>query len=171
MLSSSKLTLRALEPEDVSLLFQWENEFSLWFEGCTVVPFSHYELKQYIVNAKDIFSDKQYRFIIEDNRLKEAIGTIDLFDFDPMNQRVEVGVFLQENYRRQGYATESIRLIKEYAFKFLGVKQLYAHICEENKVSIDLFEKCGFKKVGRLEKWLKRGEEWKDCFILQCLNN
>ena len=58
MLSSSKLTLRALEPEDVSLLFQWENEFSLWFEGCTVVPFSHYELKQYIVNAKDIFSDK-----------------------------------------------------------------------------------------------------------------
>lgn len=169
MLSDQKVRLRALEPEDVEHMFRWENDYSLWSEGCTMIPFSKYELGQYIVNAKDIFSDKQYRFMIEDCLSQTPIGTLDLFDFDPHNQRVELGIFVEESYREKGYATDSIELIKKYVFDFLGLQQLYVHVCEENQISLSLFEKCGFKRIGRLERWVKRGDDWRDCFILQCL--
>lgn len=169
MLSSARLRLRALEPEDVNLLFKWENDYTLWEEGITNVPFSRYELKQYIINVKDIFSDRQYRFMIEDCLSKKAIGTLDLFEFDLMNLRAEVGIYIEKDSRQQGYASEAIELIKKYAFNFLNLKQLYAKICEENIISISLFEKCGFKNNGRLENWVKRGDEWKDCLIFQCL--
>lgn len=169
MLSSAKLRLRALEPEDVNLLFKWENDYTLWEEGITNVPFSRYELKQYIINVKDIFSDRQYRFMIEDCLSQKAIGTLDLFEFDLMNLRAEVGIYIEKDSRQQGYASEAIELIKKYAFNFLNLKQLYAKICEENIISISLFEKCGFKNNGRLENWMKRGDEWKDCLIFQCL--
>ncbi|MBR4970205.1 MAG: GNAT family N-acetyltransferase, partial [Paludibacteraceae bacterium] len=104
MLSSAKLRLRALEPEDVNLLFKWENDYTLWEEGITNVPFSRYELKQYIINVKDIFSDRQYRFMIEDCLSQKAIGTLDLFEFDLMNLRAEVGIYIEKDSRQQGYA-------------------------------------------------------------------
>ena len=55
-----------------------------------------------------------------------AIGTIDLFDYEPMHARAGLGIWIvQESNRRQGYAKEALRLIIEYAFFKLQLNQLY----------------------------------------------
>ena len=60
------IVLRALEPSDIDLLYQWENDKKIWQGSNTLVPFSRYILKQYIENSyKDIYEMKQQRFMID----------------------------------------------------------------------------------------------------------
>ena len=43
--------LRAIEPEDLDLLYRIENDIKLWNIGATNVPYSRYTLHDYIANA------------------------------------------------------------------------------------------------------------------------
>ena len=47
-LGDDKITLRALEPEDIELLYSWENDTELWQVSNTLAPFSKYVLTQFI---------------------------------------------------------------------------------------------------------------------------
>src|SRR3712207_9141853 len=68
------------------------------------------------------------------------------------------------------YTTLFRSLLCEYAFEFLSLKQLYAHIAVDNKDCIDLFASCGFIRVGILKEWLQIGGVYKDVALLQYLN-
>jgi diamine N-acetyltransferase len=93
--------------------------------------------------------------MICENSTHKAIGTIDLFDFDPMNTRVGVGVLIFECFRKKGYASQAIELVKDYASKTLLLNQLFCNISASNKESVSLFEKCGFEKIGTKKQWNK----------------
>ena len=83
MLSDDKIRLRALEPTDLDVLFAWENDASLWAVGSTIAPFSRKQLWDYIENYdNDIFSARQLRFMVEDVENGNAVGMVDLFDFE-----------------------------------------------------------------------------------------
>ena len=60
------IRLRALEPDDVQVLYKWENDTEVWKVSNTIVPFSKYMLLQFIANQqRDIFETRQLRLIIE----------------------------------------------------------------------------------------------------------
>ncbi len=167
-LTYGKIILRPLEPEDVDLLYRWENNMELWELSNTRAPFSRYVLNEYIKNsAKDIYETKQLRFIIE-NWEKHAVGAIDLFDFDPYHMRAGVGILIHNfEDRHRGYASDALEVLAYYALNTLGIKQLYANIGADNETSIVLFEKKGFVKNGVKKYWLKTASGWKDEFFYQ----
>lgn len=169
MIKGENIVLRALEPEDLELLYQWENNIDVWQISNTVTPFSKYILKQYLENqSDDIFTAKQLRLVIEVDF--KPIGTIDLFDYDPINHRAGVGVLIaSQSDRNKGYATESLALLKEYAFNKLQLNQLYCNILEDNQNSIRLFENLGFEKVGLKKDWIKNGNRYLDEYLFQCI--
>ncbi|MEE4260683.1 MAG: GNAT family N-acetyltransferase, partial [Bacteroidales bacterium] len=85
MLNKANIVLRAPEPNDVDFLYQLENDQEFWHLSNINVPFSRFDLEQYILLAdKDIFKAKQARFIIEliESNHKNVIGAIDLFDIE-----------------------------------------------------------------------------------------
>ena len=87
--------LRALEPEDLDLVFEIENDEDLWELSTTLTPFSKFLLKQYLKNShKDIYEAKQLRLVICKADNQEALGMIDLFDFDPKHRRAGVGIVI-----------------------------------------------------------------------------
>lgn len=101
--------LRALEPEDLDILYRIENDTTLWDAGCTNVPYSRYTLHNYIADStNDIYTDKQLRLMIE-NAEGEDVGIIDMMNFDPRHQRAEVGVVVMRRFRRRGYATAAVK--------------------------------------------------------------
>ena len=51
LLSNDRVRLRALEPEDLELLYRWENDPELWEVGNTLAPYSRYILKEYIAGS------------------------------------------------------------------------------------------------------------------------
>ena len=51
--SKPSIHLRAVEPEDLDLLYKIENDVKLWNVGATNVPYSRYTLHDYVANASD----------------------------------------------------------------------------------------------------------------------
>lgn len=170
---SDNIYLRALEPEDIDYLYTWENDENVWEISSTVTPYSKYILRQYIENSHlDIYEAKQMRFIISDTQTNTPIGTIDLFDFDPRNMRVGIGILIYNTENRgKGYATEALRLVIKYCFEMLSVHQVYCNILEGNDKSISLFEKLDFKCIGVKKDWILRHKKWYDEFMYQLVND
>jgi len=168
LLAFGKISLRPLEPEDIDLLYRWENDMKVWMVSNTQTPYSRYILIQYIKEStKDIYETKQLRLIIQ-NEKQKAIGAIDLFDFEPYHLRAGVGILIHnEDDRIKGYATDALEALSNYTHDILGLKQLYANISADNAKSINLFKKSGFVKVGVKKDWLKTRDGWKDEILFQ----
>ena len=155
LLENETIRLRAPEPEDLDKLYRWENESSLWETGSTLSPYSRYILKQYIADSgNDLYDRKQLRLIIELKETLTAIGTIDLYDFDPHHRRAGVGIIVDSAHQKKGFGKSALNLLIDYAFSFLKIHQLYAYIPVKNIPSLHLFEQCGFQTMGLLHDWL-----------------
>ena len=48
MLSNGTIRLRALEVDDLDMLYLWENDTSSWRDGTNIAPFSRRMLAEYI---------------------------------------------------------------------------------------------------------------------------
>jgi diamine N-acetyltransferase len=97
-------------------------------------------------------------------------GIIDLFQFDPKNKRVGIGILVHKDYRKQGIATESIALIKEYCFNHLNIHQIWCTISTQNTESISLFSKAEFEQSGLLKQWnINYCNHFEDVLIMQCI--
>ncbi|MFL2619291.1 MAG: N-acetyltransferase, partial [Flavobacteriales bacterium] len=120
--------LRALEPDDLDILYDTENDKSLWKYSNTSSPFSKHSLKKFIENSHlDIIEHKQVRLVLSDkNNL--PFGFIDLFKYDMINKRAGVGVIIFEKYRSKGLGSISLDLIENYVKKYIPIHQLYANI-------------------------------------------
>jgi len=171
MIAGQKIKLRALEPSDVDLLYDWENNTQLWPLTNTIAPLSRFVIEQYVLNSHlDIFNTRQLRMMIDDLASGKTIGTIDLFDFEPSHQRVGIGIFLLESERSTGKASEALDLLINYCFKTLMVKQVFCNIIPENEISIAMFSKKGFELIGTKKSWLQFGNHWHDENMYQLLN-
>ncbi|MBK5209904.1 MAG: GNAT family N-acetyltransferase [Flavobacteriaceae bacterium] len=161
--------LRALEPEDLDFLFSTENNESFWEISGTQTPYSKYILQKYIENAhQDIYEAKQYRFVIC-NTQNTPVGMIDLFDFNPQHKRVGVGILILPEYQGEGFGSEALEMIIDYAFTYLNVHQIFANITANNKSSITLFEKFNFKKIGIKKDWIFADTNYKDEILYQLI--
>lgn len=81
LLQDDTILLRALEPEDLDILYEWENDTDLWKYGSSLSPFSRFALRQYLVYAQqDIYQTKQLRLMIvlreTTNESEQSICTI-----------------------------------------------------------------------------------------------
>lgn len=168
-----EIRLRAVEPEDLELLYQWENDNKYWIISNTLTPFSRYTLKRYIENShRNIFENGQLRLMIEVIPTKKTIGAIDLFDFDPFHKRAGIGILIaDQESRRHGYATMSLECLIEYCFKTLKLNQIYCNILTTNCDSISLFKKLGFKEIGTKKEWINTPEGFADELMLQLLKD
>jgi len=166
------IRLRALEPEDLELLYTWENNETFWIYSNTVSPFSRFTLKRYIENShKNIYETGQLRLMIDHIEDKKSIGTIDLFEFDPFHKRAGIGILIaDESYRRKGFAAMSLKCLIQYCFKTLQLHQLYCNILANNTVSIELFKKHGFVEIGRKKDWIQTDNGYLDEYLFQLLN-
>lgn len=173
LLIGKSLRLRAPEPEDLDLLYIWENDHEIWSVSNTLTPFSRFTLKSYIeASHQDIYEAKQLRLMIDLFEPACTIGTVDLFDFDPYNQRAGIGILIGDtSQKRKGYATEALDLLIEYCFSLLNFKQLYCNISAENINSIQLFEKAGFIQCGEKKEWLKTPTGWESELMFQLIRH
>ncbi|MBW6459012.1 MAG: GNAT family N-acetyltransferase [Bacteroidales bacterium] len=174
-MNGAKVKLRALEPEDVEILYRWENDRSIWHLSTTIVPLSRFALEQYVIGSgQDLYTSRQLRLIID--LLKpinglQTIGSIDLFEFEPTHQRAGVGILILKEFRGKGYASEALELLISYAFETLQLHQLFCNISPENSESSRLFESKGFQYVGTKKEWNRVRNNWQDESMFQLINH
>lgn len=162
------MRLRALEPEDLEVLYELENDIDLWACGTSNVPISRYALRQYIASCRnDIFEDGQVRLGIEvDGNLA---GLLDLTGFQPIHRRAEVGIVIRKEFQGNGLGVKALELLKDYAHNRIGLHQIYAIVAEDNTKSRRIFSEAGFEMTHVLRDWLfsPLGIA-QDAFVFQC---
>jgi diamine N-acetyltransferase len=158
-----KVILRAMEPQDLELLFRWENNPLNWKVSGTLAPFSRLTLKKFIAAPQDIHANKQLRLMIELTDSGRCVGCIDLFDFDPINKRAGVGILIaEESDKGKGFGKSALNELISYSKNTLNLHQLFCNISTDNKNSIQLFGKAGFVLIGVKEDWQFFAGEWID---------
>jgi len=60
------------------------------------------------------------------------------------------------NYHRKGIGQKLIQKI-EAIFKQRGIKEAYLEVREDNTAALELYIKCGFKKMAKLENYYLNG--------------
>lgn len=163
-LKGEKVYLRATEPSDAEAIYNWENDPTHWLVSNTIAPYSQHQIQNFIENGNDIFASHQMRLMIM-NQSDNLVGCIDLYDFDPKNHRVGVGLLIDGEHRGLGYGTEALALAVNYCFEMLDVHSVHADILSSNEASRRLFEANGFSSSGMRKEWLWDGKEHVDqCF-------
>lgn len=161
------VNFRALEPEDLDMLYKIENDETLWRIGSTNVPYSRYTLHDYIAHASnDIYIDKQVRLMIE-NAEGHPVGILDFMDFNPQHLRAEIGIVIESRYRCQGLATAALREAIDYSRRIFHLHQLYAVVSTENEEAQSLFRKQNFTGNTVLKHWLFDGKLYHDAVLMQ----
>ena len=167
-MKNDTIELRPLEPTDLDTLYNWENDSALWVVSDTVAPYSRAALWQYLENyTGDIFAQRQLRLMITLAGDGTPVGTIDFLNFDPLNNRAELGLFIASEHRGQGLGRQALELLTAYAREHLGLRQLYVFIALDNTVCLKMFEDYGYRRVGIIQSWVKRGSTYRDVALLQ----
>ncbi|AYA38484.1 N-acetyltransferase [Hymenobacter oligotrophus] len=171
MLRSDTVYLRALEANDLGFLYDIENDASVWGQASdTLTPISRHSLRQYLNNAAaDFYEVRQLRLVICTNAADEAVGTVDLFNFDPHHRRAAVGIMVAATHRRRGYAAEALQLLLKYARHTLHLHQVYCTVAANNTASLLLFKTAAFRRVGVRYQWLVHENGWQDAVEMQRL--
>lgn len=160
--------LRALEIEDIEAMYGWENDIEVWRVSGSVAPFSRNVLRRLIDEQQfDIYATRQMRLVIECATSGEAVGAVDLFEFDPHHRRAGVGIIVAPPYRRQGYALDALLTLERYAKEVLMLHQLWCSAGADNKASLSLFAKAGYAECGRRREWILSTDGATDEVLMQ----
>ena len=146
-LVGDRIYLSPRNSEDVEIFTEWLNDF---------------ETTDYIGRSSAIVSLEGEKKYLEEHSFAEAgfvivtleedkmIGTVSLEKIDHINRTATLGIFIGDKYfRSKGYGTEAIKLILEYGFKYLNLKNIKLDVMEFNERALKCYKKCGFKEYGR----------------------
>jgi ribosomal-protein-alanine N-acetyltransferase len=84
-------------------------------------------------------------------------------------QSASLGYWIGENYKRQGYMTESIAAALNLAFVRLGLHRIEAACLPDNQASRALLLKCGFEEEGHAREYLRINGRWQDHLLFAIL--
>lgn len=169
-MTDKELRLRAPEPEDLEVMYEMENNPSLWEVSCTTVPYSRFMLRQYLEQATgDIFVDKQVRLMVERITDGVVLGCVDLTNYEPLHGRAEIGMAISSAHQAQGVGGRALRMLCKYAYLHLHLHQLVAYIPTDNEPCLQMFRREGFTHHLLLKEWLACADgHYKDAVLVQC---
>ncbi|MHA6484159.1 GNAT family N-acetyltransferase [Paenibacillus sp. strain BS8-2] len=81
-----------------------------------------------------------------------------------------LGYRLDEQERNQGYMTEALKVLIQFAFEGLGLHRIEANIMPRNVVSRRVVEKLGFRNEGLAIRYLRINGKWEDHIHMVLLN-
>lgn len=98
------------------------------------------------------------------------IGILNIRDFTNAHGTAEFGIAIGDpTDRGQGYGTEAVQLLLDYAFTVLGVYNVWLDTLAYNVGAIRAYEKVGFREIGRRRgAWTRAGQRH-DVVLMDCI--
>ncbi|AIQ47711.1 alanine acetyltransferase [Paenibacillus sp. FSL R7-0273] len=176
MLKGDNIFLRPLILPDAEELLLLQNKNRSFFSNYSTTRSANYwslEAQQALIEKREQNKQKdiEYYFGIYDNNAHKLIGTISLFQVVRGDiQSAFIGYFLDQEQNGKGFATESVKLIVNYAFNTLHLHRIEAGVKPHNIGSMRVLEKAGFHKEGISVKNVKINGIWEDHQMLAIIN-
>ncbi|WP_459193481.1 GNAT family N-acetyltransferase [Halosimplex sp. J119] len=159
-LRGERVTLRPPEEEDLNFLQRTHNDPAVRQSMPRVHPQNRDATREEYVEG----SEGTVGLLIcdGDDPDAERLGFCALFDVSTDSGRAEVGVWLDPAAEGQGYATEALSLLVDYAFNERRLHRLNAGRLATNDRSTALLERLGFTEEGRRREYYFVGGEFVD---------
>ena len=172
-LETKRLIIRDLQENDAKDFVKQGNDKEInYFNWYIPYPLTLAKAKNIIKkrNAEFVGHRWLYELAIILKETKEFLGIISIYDVSKPENKAKIGYWIGEEYRGNGYSEEALKEIILFSFKELNLNKLSAKTMTDNKVSNNLLEKSGFRKIG-IKKWDKIIEGKKhDVFEWELLN-
>ena len=110
---------------------------------------------------KESEGSRQYASIVHKDSGK-IIGNCMVFNFNREAKHGEIGYVINSKYWNNGYCSEVIKIISDYAFEYLKLHKLHARVVDTNRASSKVLEKNGFELEGRLKDYYYIEEKYYD---------
>lgn len=149
-LIGDRIYLSPRNSEDVEQFTEWLNDFETTdYIGRSGMLVTLNSEKNYLEESHSF----EFNFAIVKNEDDKMIGTVSLERINHIDRCATLGIFIgDKNFRSKGYGTEAIKLILEYGFKYLNLKNINLELLEFNERALKCYKKCGFKEYGRRRK-------------------
>lgn len=170
-LSTPRLLLRRLHPEDVEALCRYRSLPEVArHQGWE--SFGTEEAKRLIESQCDAepgVPGSWFQVAIVDQATNTMIGDCGLHCLSDESLQMEFGITLSPTYQGQGYATEALQTLLHFAFITLGMHRVVGIMGDENKASISLFRRLGFRQEAHhIEHHWHKGR-WESEFVFALL--
>ena len=100
------------------------------------------------------------------------IGSCGLMDVDQCNRSAEIGIVIgDKTYWGKGYGTEAMRLLLDYAFRYLNLHNVMLRVYSYNPRGVACYEKVGFKAIGRRRGAITRNLAVHDIIYMDITDN
>lgn len=154
--------------EEVEKFTEWLNDFNTTdYIGRSSLVTTLEDERKFFENNK---SENSFFIVTLDD--DKVIGTVSLEKVNHINRIATLGIFIgDENYRNNGYGTEAIRLILEFGFYYLNLKNINLHLMEYNERALKCYKKCGFKECGRRRECVFVDGKYYDLIEMDILND
>ena len=111
-----------------------------------------------------------HNYAIVERASNRLLGNCGLTDIEECNRTAEVGLFIGlAEARGQGYGTEALRLLCDYAFNILNLRSLMLRTYDYNARAMASYAKVGFKEIGRRRKARFYAGEYHDIVYMDLL--
>ncbi len=163
MIEGKKVHLRALERDDIQLLWKWDNdhEVQYFMANPPAAASLDYEARRY----DDLTTNPTKRaFIIETKETPHrAIGLIDYYDLSVRNQNCWVSIMIGEKeFWGQGYGTDAMRAMLDYLFNQMHLHKVRLWAVGHNERATASYRKCGFQVEGISKESVSSEGRWYD---------
>lgn len=166
ILETKRLTIRPITLDDKNEIFEYRsdretNKYQGW------IPTTVSDVETFIGKISKQINEPEtwFQFVIIEKETNKIVGDLGIHFFGSENKQTEIGCTLNKDFQNKGYATESIKRVIDYLFKDLNKHRIITSIDPENKNSIRLVERIGFRKEAHFVENLLINEKWVDDLI------
>jgi RimJ/RimL family protein N-acetyltransferase len=153
---SQQIRLRAVEPADIDVWIAHgrahPDDAILSSEGHDPLPESESELRRLWDRSLEPPTGHARAWSIERIEDRTLLGGINTFACDARVGTFEYGIEILPAFRRQGHASEAIRILLRQHFDEYRYQKVNTRVHEFNTASIALHEKLGFQREGRIRR-------------------
>lgn len=149
-LTTPRLLLRQLRPEDVPALVQYADNRKI-SDQIVNIPYPYREPQaafRIAYVARGFKQGTHYVFAIIRQESQELIGEVSLH-LDDARRRAQLSYWIGEPFWGRGIATEAARAVLDFGFERLELEYVIASRYAENVASGRVLEKIGLRPAGR----------------------
>lgn len=99
-------------------------------------------------------------FFVIHKKDKQLLGTCGYKGSLDEEGMIEIGYEIHENYRLQGLATETAKILRDNALNDTKVKKIWAHTLAFDNPSVSVLKKLDFKLIGQFHEPID-GDIWR----------
>lgn len=169
-LRGERIFLRALEPGDIELCLDWQNDPEILQFLSRIRPLHREQEREWLANLGKSEGDVLFGIALAgDGKL---IGSCGLHHIHPANRSAELGILIGDrDAQGRGHGSEAMRLLCSYGFDWLGLHRIELRAYEYNRRAIRCYEKCGFRLEGAHREARFWNGRWHDVLRMAILEH